>query len=238
MGVIVPGGVLEWGVITIFCLVTALAMALVSDRRTLPVDTAIGLALVASMAVGAILVDASRGIAISMGNPVSGRSWESILFGSILVAGPVEIIGGWVVCIIVVGTAWLLRRPMIFWALDEDSARAFGVPGSAMKLVLLALLAMAVVTAMKLVGVVLATALLVLPGATALRLSDRLGPSIAIAIGTSVLALIMGLFASLEFDWQTGPSIVLTMVVLLGVCEAVARLRGGKATKNIPADAA
>lgn len=209
-GWIAPGGAAEFAVIVAFCIAAALGMASVSDKRTTPVDTAIGMFLVGSMALGAVLVQVSR----------AQTSWESILFGSILVAGEREALAGWVLALVIAGCAWWWRRPMLFWTFDEDSASAFGVPSRRMKLTLMILLTLAVVTAMKLAGVILATALLVLPGAIALRLSDRLWRVVGLSVGAGVIGLIGGLVASLELDWQAGPSMVLVLTGMFALAAA------------------
>ena len=76
--------------------------------------------------------------------------------------------------------------------------------------------ALAIVTVMKLAGVVLATALLVLPGATGLRLSDRLSGVLAWSLGAGVLGVLAGIIISFEADLAPGPSIVLSLVALYG----------------------
>jgi ABC-type Mn2+/Zn2+ transport system permease subunit len=96
----------------------------------------------------------------------------------------------------------------LFWASDEESARAFGVPVARTKLLLMTLLALAIVTAMKLAGVILATALLSLPGATALRLSRRLWWAVGLSIASGVFGLAGGFALSIEANWPTGPSVV------------------------------
>lgn len=206
-GWINPGGAAEFAVIVAFCIAAALGMASVSDRRTTPVDTAIGLFLVGSMALGAVLVQASG----------SQTSWESILFGSILVAGEREAMAGWALASAIALAAWWWRRPMLFWTFDEDSAAAFGVPAKRMKLTLMILLTLAVVTAMKLAGVILATALLVLPGAIALRMSDRLWTVVALSVGAGVAGLVGGFIASIELNWQAGPSMVLVLTLMFAL---------------------
>ncbi len=203
-GMIEKGGAAEFAVIVAFCLAAALGMAGVSDRRTTPVDTAIGMFLVGSMALGAVLVQASG----------SQARWESILFGSILVAGEREAFVGWLLAIAIMLSAWWWRRPMLFWTFDEESAAAFGVPVRRMKTTLMVLLTVAVVTAMKLAGVILATALLVLPGAIALRLSDRLWTVVGLSVAAGAMGLLGGFVASIEFNWQAGPSMVLVLTLM------------------------
>lgn len=215
-GLIGQGTPAEFGVIMLFCIVSAVAMARISDRRTLPEDSAIGMVLVGTMALGAILVQLSPAVASSTGARFTPQGWENILFGSILMAGGRDVAIAATLAAVVVIAVWLVRRPMMFFAFDEDASRAFGVPGARMRVLLMVLLALAVVTAMKVAGVVLATALLVFPGATALRVSERLWTVVAISVGTAVLSLIAGLALALELNWQGGPSIVLAMGLLFG----------------------
>lgn len=218
--IIPPDGPAQLGVVVLFCVFAALGMARLSAKDDVPVDTAIGLFLVGSMALGAILVQVARDI-----RPAGTQSWESILFGSILASGPADTITAWVVGLSVLGALWLIRRPLLFWALDEDAARAFGVPTPLVRTGLMVLLSLAVVVAMKLAGVVLATALLVLPGAAALRLSRRLWPVVGLSIGLGVLGLFGGLLLSLELDWQPGPSVVAIMTAVFAASLAAGKLR-------------
>ena len=123
-------------------------------------------------------------------------------------------------------TAWWYRRPMLFWVFDEESSPAFGIRAGAMKTVLMVLLAVAVVVAMKLAGVVLATALLVLPGATALRLSQRFGTVMLISIATGLAGLVSGIMLSMQLDWPPGPCMVLVLTLLFAIAVAYSALRG------------
>lgn len=210
---------IQFGVVVVFCIAAALGMAAVSRRREVTEDTAIGLFLVGSMALGAILVQASGGMAARAGRPPTAQSWESILFGSILLVTERETIVAWAIAALVLGAAWWVRRPLLFWVFDEESAPAFGVRIGMMRTVLMVLLAVAIVVAMRLAGVVLATALLVLPGAAALRMSDRLWTTVGLSVGAGVVGLVGGLMLSMWLDWQTGPCVV---AVLTGVFFAAA----------------
>lgn len=224
-GWIPEGTLVQLAVVVLFCIGAALGISAVSDRRTVPVDTAIGMFLVGSMALGALLTQISQGVAASNGRIGVVQSWESILFGSILTAGMSDVVAGWLVCGLVLLIAWWKRRPMLFWAFDEDAATAFGVPGRTIKMLLMILLALAIVVAMRLAGVVLATALLVLPGATALKLTDRLWPVVGLSVLTGILGLVGGLVLSAEMNWQPGPCVVLVMTLLFSAAVIASKVR-------------
>jgi len=206
------GSFAQMCVVVVFCIATAWGIGATSDRRTLPVDTTIGVFLVGSMALGAILVSVAGVVARERGRAGLVQSWESILFGSIVGVGPVDVIMGAGICFVVLAGLFWVRRPLLFWALDEESAKAFGIKTELMKMTLMTMLAIAVVTSMKLTGVILATALLVLPGATALRVSSRLYVCLGIAMALAAVGLLSGLVLSVMTDWPAGPSIVAVLV--------------------------
>lgn len=220
MGLIAIGGAAEFGVIAAFCIAAALGMGLLADRKRTPEDTTIGLFLVGSMAAGALLVALARDRAFASGRAPDARSWESILFGSVMNAGDTEVVLAAIVLVAAVAAVLALRRPLLFWAFDEDAARASGVPTRLIRAALMVLLALIVVTAMRIAGVVLASALLVLPGATALKLSARLVPVTLLSIALAILALLTGLALSVQQNLQPGPCVVLVMAAMFGVALA------------------
>jgi len=217
----------RWTLVVLFCTASALGIGWLRRRGSGSADTAIGVVLVGAMALGAILMSASPGRA---------PGWESLLFGSISAVGWADAALAWAVCVATLLTLAWIRRPLLFWAFDESSAETFGVPTTRVEHVLLVLLAVAVVTAMKLAGVVLATALLVLPAATALRLSDRLGPVFALSAGASVAGVLGGVVLSFETDWPTGASIVAAQVTILGIAWGVAAWTRGLARRRHTGD--
>jgi ABC-type Mn2+/Zn2+ transport system permease subunit len=211
------GTLAQYAIIFCFCLAAALMVGLISGgrRRNSHADTAIGVVLVASMAAGSILSTRSR----------SGVAWESFLFGSLLNTTWTDAAIAGVVGAVILATLWAVRRPLLFWAFDEHSARAFGVDCRRVSLILLVLLTMATVLAMKLAGVVLATAMLVLPGASALNLSARGLRVLALSLAIAVAGVVGGIILSFEADWLPGASIVAMLTILYGLALGVRALR-------------
>lgn len=193
-----------FGATAAFCVASALGIAHLSRKKETRADTVIGVFLVASMALGALL------LAVRARNPGAGPppSWEALLFGSILTVSRVDAALACVVCAVVLGVAWCTRRRLLFWAFDESGAEGAGVRTGLVRALVLTMLAVAIVTAMKLAGVILATALLVLPGAVALRLSGRLAGVFALSGAAAGLGMALGLLASFELDLPPGPCVV------------------------------
>lgn len=196
--------------VVVFCLGAAFLIAELSRRRQTEPDTAIGIVLVGAMAIGSILLHLAH-----LRHPLERvPGWESVLFGSLLFSGWPEMwasLGG--AGLIAGFMAWF-RRPIKAWAFDESGAEAMGVNVRAIRMLVLALLAVAIVLAMKVVGVVLATALLVLPAAAALSVTDRWRPTLALSAIAGVLGAMLGLILSFEADWPPGASIVLALAAL------------------------
>lgn len=201
----------SFALIAAFCVLSAWGIAWASGRRTTRADTVIGVFLVGAMALGALLIAAHARL-----NPGARAApgWEEILFGSILAVGAADARIAWVAAFLTLALLWVFRRPLLFWAFDETGAEAFGAPTARMKFLLLTLLAVAVVTAMKLAGVVLATALLVLPGAIALRLTDRLWRTFVLAWVAAFVGAFTGIVLSFELDMPPGACVVGALIVL------------------------
>jgi ABC-type Mn2+/Zn2+ transport system permease subunit len=197
-------------IVLVFCLGSGVLIAALTGRGGQPSprsagkepDTIIGVVLVGAMSLGAVLLHLFSTRAVS---------WETFLFGDILSVGVFDAVLAWVLALATIAVLFLTRRKLIFWAFDGATARAMGVPDRLMQLLLLLLLSLATVTAMKLAGVVLATALLVLPGATALRCSGKLSTVLLLSGVFSIVGVLGGIVLSFERDWLPGASIVLLM---------------------------
>jgi ABC-type Mn2+/Zn2+ transport system permease subunit len=86
-------------------------------------------------------------------------------------------------------------------------------------------MALTVVIAIKVVGIVLVSALLVLPGATSLQLTKNIVPMVILSLGSGLVATLGGLYLSYTLDLASGATIVLTATVLFGIAMAVSPRR-------------
>lgn len=217
------GGWNGWmqAVVVVFSVASGLWISVLSRRRA--TDTAIGIVLAVCMAFGFLLYRLAADRMAARGMPAP-PGIEGVLFGSVLgvgwggLAATVGATAG------VLAVLWWSRRPLIAWAFDEATAGSFGISPSRMRGVLLVLLSVAVVATVQIAGVVLATALLVLPGAIGLQLASRLRGAVAASLFSALAGVAGGLVVSFEFEVQTGPAIVLALVGLF----VVARIWRGR----------
>src|SRR5699024_9815456 len=137
-----------------------------------------------------------------------------LLFGDILAVSAVDLIviygGG---AVVLAALAWLWR-PMLAGTVSEEIAQAEGLNPERTRLVFMVLLAGLIALAMKILGVMLITAMLIIPATAARRLARTPEQMALYAALGGVAAVLAGLWASLHFDTPSGPSIV---VAALGV---------------------
>jgi len=216
------------GIVALACLCAAFAVGVIASRgRTAP-DTAVGVVLVASMAAGALM------LAWRLDHPLAGAprppAWESLLFGSVLLVRPADAATAVVLALAGCGALWMIRRPLIFTTASPGAARASGVRDRRTAMVFALLVGVGVVVAVKLVGVVLATALLVLPGAGALRVRGGLRTVVVVSIAAALVGMLLGLLVSFETDAPPGASAaaVLTLWWMLaaGIGASLGRVLG------------
>jgi ABC-type Mn2+/Zn2+ transport system permease subunit len=180
----------------------------VSREGHLGEDTAIGIAYVAAMALGTIFL----GFARSYNFDVFGY-----LFGNILAVTDTDLIVTAVLGVAILLALGLFRKELVFLAFDEEMAQVVGLPVRFLYYLLLTIMALTVVIAIKVVGIVLVSALLVLPGATSLQLTKNIVPMVGLSILCGVVSTLSGLYLSYTLDLASGATIVLTATLLFGV---------------------
>jgi zinc transport system permease protein len=195
---------------------------------TAPVITAV---IVAT--VGAVLVELvmARGIAlgvllISKSPGGSSSTLLAYLFGSLVTVGAADLRVIAVLAVVVLLIGFGLRRQLFAVCQDAEYARVAGLPVLGLNLTLAALTAVTVTLSMRVVGVLLISALMVVPVATVQQLSHSfratLLGSVALGVGISVL----GLMASFQWDAPSGPTIVVLAVVAFIAVAGVVAVRG------------
>lgn len=208
---------------TVFCALIALLIGYISRRGRVREDAAIGITFSGTMALGVTLI------------ALSGRYMSNIfsyLFGSILSITAGDIVLMAVYCIATVVLLGLFFRHLLFISLDESIARVSGVPVDFLHYLLLVLIAVVTVASIKLVGIILVSALLVLPAATARQLARTYRPMLLISVGTGLISLFTGLALSYTFDLPSGATIVLCACALFFLGFALSPKRRRKPVKG------
>jgi ABC-type Mn2+/Zn2+ transport system permease subunit len=186
----------------------AIAIARVSRIRKVSEDTAIGIMYAAAMAVGIILIGLKKSYTVDL---------FGYLFGSIL-----TVTKGDIISVAVMGGAVLIAvasffKEFMLLCFDEEYGRTLRLPMTPLYYFLLLLIALTVVMAMKVIGIILVSALLILPAATAQIWFKNYKAVIAASIMISLVTVVAGLAASYYLNIASGATIVLlgTLVFLL-----------------------
>lgn len=201
-------------VAVVFCLANALAIGVITRRTVLSEDTAIGILFALSMALGAILFGLRQGRVNDL---------FSYLFGSVVAVTWRDAAVALGLAAIVLLTVAALFKELQFLCFDEEIARVAGLPTGLLHHLLLALLSLTVVVAIKIVGIILVSAALVLPGASARLVAKSFGGLMALAVGLGVLAMALGLTAANLLPIPAGAAVVLVQSLVFALVWPLAR---------------
>ena len=176
----------------------------VRDTSKLKEDTAIGVVFTSLFALGLVLVSVTP----------SQVDLSHILFGNVLGVAPADLVQVAVLGAIVVVVLLAKRRDLTLYAFDPAHAHAIGLSPRRLGALLLGLLAVTVVVALQAVGVILVVAMLIIPGATAYLLSDRIDRMLVVAPLVAAGCAVVGFAASYALDASPAGMVVLAQGVV------------------------
>lgn len=202
------------GLIGMSVLVASL-LALLSQQRILASDALLAMLSHATLALGLVLATVLPGIRIDL---------LGVLYGDILAINTTDIVWIYAVNGLVLGLMIKLWTPLLSMTINEALAEVEGIKVKALKWVLMLMMAIVFAVAMKLIGVLLMTALLIIPAATARNFAKTPEQMAVIASVLGIISVIGGIGISGYWDWPAGPAIVITATVLF-VCSLIFRLR-------------
>ena len=195
-------------VLGVYPLATALVVAVIAavlmewlrSERNLYSEATLAMFMATGLALALILLSLNRGLNANL---------FSYLFGSIIAVSWVDvasIVGlGLVVAVLIM----LFYKELVFISFDEESARVGGLPVRALNMLLVVMAAVTVSIAMRVVGVLLVGALMVIPVITALQIAKSFRAALFSSMGLGVAAVLSGLTAAYQFDLAAGGAIVL-----------------------------
>ncbi len=189
----------------IYSVAVALGIEFVTRKGKVSSDASIGIFFASSMALGIVLISLSREYTVDL---------FGYLFGNILAITEGEVLLSLFVGALVIGSIVLFLKEIFITTYNEEIARVSGISVRAVNILFLLLLSVSIVISMKIVGIILISALLVIPGATAQLFAKDLYFMIGVSCGVAVISTILGLVLSYQFDVAPGGSIVLTATAI------------------------
>jgi ABC-type Mn2+/Zn2+ transport system permease subunit len=198
-------------------LVAAFLIGFISQRSSLQEDTAIGVVFAGAFALGVALLSTLNNYAVDLAH---------ILFGDVLGVSARDL---WVICglgVVVLGVIVALYKELLVLTFDPVLALVLRLPATALRYLLLGMVALTVVMSLQTVGIALVLAMLVTPAAAARMVTRRLPAMMVLAAGIGVLANVTGLYLSYYWNIASGPAMVLVATALFGLIFLFAPRRG------------
>lgn len=189
-------------------ILTVIAAVVIEKLRTgknIPGDAVLAMFLPGGLALSIVLISLANGFNANL---------FSFLFGSITTVQSNELILILVLGVTTMATVCLLYKKLLYSSFDEESARVSGINISLVNTILVVLTAITVSLSMRVVGVLLIGALMVIPTVTGMQLAKSFRQSVYLSLVFALIAVIFGLFAAYYFNLPAGGAIVLLSLLI------------------------
>lgn len=185
-------------------MVCALTTGFLKDNSRVKQDTVMGVIFSGMFGLGLVLYVKIQ----------SDVHLDHILFGDMLGVGWRDIAESAVIAAITAGIIAVKWRDLLLHAFDPAQAHAVGLPVRLLHYGLLALISLTIVGALKAVGIILAIALLIAPGAIAFLLTRRFSTMLILSVVIAVVSSFLGVYLSFFIDSAPAPTIVLVLALI------------------------
>ena len=200
----------------VFAVLAAVGIELVRARGRTSGDVALAVMFYGGIALGVVVIGRSNGAPTNL---------DSYLFGAISTTTHTDLLVFAALAFVVVGLTWALAPRLFAVANDEEYARATGMRVTALNITLAVLTAVTVVVAMRVVGLLLISALMIVPNATAQLVASSFRSAMRIAVVIGVICSVGGVTASFYADTAPGGTIVLLAIALFLLAASYSALR-------------
>lgn len=199
-------------------MVCAVATGFLKENSRIKQDTVMGIVFSGMFGLGLVLYVKIQ----------SDVHLDHILFGDMLGIGLRDIAETAAIAAVTAGMVGLKWRDFLLHAFDPAQARAVGLRVDLLHYGLLCLISLTIVGALKAVGIILAIAMLIAPGAIAFLLTRRFGAMLAVSVVVAVAASFLGVYLSFFIDSAPAPTIVLLLAAAFAVAFLVATKRAAR----------
>lgn len=193
--------------LVVFLTAVMISVALLVLKKIAPLssDALLGLLAHSVLAIGLIVLSFMTWVRVDL---------MGFLFGDILAVSKADLAIIWGGGAAVLGVLALIWRGLFCATVSRDIAQAEGLHPARMEFIFMILMALVIAISMKIVGVLLITALLIIPAATARQVSRSPEQMAMFAVVVGIVAVSIGLTGSFHWDTPTGPSIVASLISL------------------------
>jgi len=186
-------------------MLAALLILKLIERARVYGDAAIGIVSSMGIAVGIIVASTARGFNVDLFN---------FLFGNILSISKTDVFSSVVCSVLLMVVIIYYYNELFSITFDEESAKASGIKTGRINAMLVLMTGLTVVLAMRMVGILLVSALIVIPSVTAIQFGLGFRLTLLLSAVSGVLSVIMGVFISFHADMPSGATIVVLNFIL------------------------
>ncbi|MEU9036952.1 metal ABC transporter permease [Streptomyces sp. NPDC048352] len=215
---------------TLIAVVGAVGMELIRSRGKTSGDVALSMLFYGGLAGGVMIINVGGG---------STTSLLSAMFGSITTVAPEDLTAMAILAAFVLAVTVGMRRQLFAVCQDEEFARVTGLPVRALNLLLAVTAAVTVTVAMRIVGLLLVSAMMVIPVAAAQRITRGFAATLGLAVAISLTVSLAGTAVTYEIDAPSGATIVLLAIGVFMVMTALSaplarrRARASRASEEV-----
>ncbi|RQW64141.1 zinc ABC transporter permease subunit ZnuB [Vibrio viridaestus] len=181
------------------CIALAVLLVSLQKQKLVATDTLLGILAHSSLSIGLISLSFLDNIRVDL---------MSYLFGDLLAVTPSDLIFIWIGVVVVSLLLFFLWRPLLSMSINEELAEIDGINTGLMRLILMVMIGIVIAIGMKFVGALIMTSLLIIPAAGARKLAKTPEQMAIFASAIGIISVLLGLFASWQFDTPAGPSVV------------------------------
>ncbi len=205
-------------------MVCALATGFLKENSRVKEDTVMGIVFSGMFGLGIVLYTKIQ----------SDVHLDHILFGDMLGLTWTDVLESGIIAAVSTGLVVVFRRDLLLQAFDAQHARAIGLPVRLLHYGLLCVLSLTIVGALKAVGIILAIAMLIGPGAIAFLLTGRFDRMLMIAVAVAATASFLGVYLSFFLNSAPAPTIVVLMSLGFVAAFLFARHRTMRLERRLP----
>ncbi|WP_151704873.1 zinc ABC transporter permease subunit ZnuB [Nitrincola alkalilacustris] len=190
--------------VVVCCILLAVMLVAMQRQKFVATDTLLGIMAHSTLSIGLVAVSFLDNIRIDL---------MEYLFGDLLAISPQDLYWVYGGGLLVLALLWRLWDSLLAITINEELAQVEGVPVTRVRLALMVMIAIVIAVAMKLVGILLITSLLIIPAAAARRLSSTPEQMAVFASLLGMFAVVGGIWLSWTFDTPAGPSVVVVALM-------------------------
>ncbi|MCE2505363.1 MAG: metal ABC transporter permease [Nitrosopumilaceae archaeon] len=187
----------------------AIALQKLRQSTKISGDAAVAVVLVTGLSVGVILVSSSGGFSVDL---------FSFLFGSILLISNDDTIMILTISAGIIATLFVLQKQFLQITFNEEQAKISGLPVTLLNYAFVIIASVTVVTSMRLVGILLISALVVIPNISAMMFGKGFKQTVAISMSISVASVVSGILLSYYYNIApSGMIVIVAVTILIGI---------------------